>query len=53
MTPCGISWCVALTDKQFCSIHEKNQALHPTEIDPEIEAEESNRCILYGRLQRR
>ena len=41
MTPCGISWCVALTDKQFCPAHEKNQALHPAEIDPEVEAEEA------------
>jgi hypothetical protein len=35
MTPCGISWCVALTDKQFCPIHEKDQALHPEELDVE------------------
>ena len=32
MVPCGISWCVALTDQQFCPIHEKDQALHPAEI---------------------
>ena len=33
MVPCGISWCIALTDKQFCPIHEKDQALHPQELD--------------------
>ncbi len=29
MTPCGISWCVALTDKQFCPAHFKDRNLKP------------------------
>jgi hypothetical protein len=37
MIPCGISWCVALTDKQFCIVHAKHQHLHPSVIDPEDE----------------
>ena len=35
MIPCGISWCVALTDKHFCAAHEKDQGLHPAEINEE------------------
>ena len=41
MAPCGISWCVAMTNKQFCPAHEKDQALLPAEIDPEAEQEEA------------
>ena len=33
MVPCAVSWCVALTEKTFCPIHEENQHLHPSEIE--------------------
>ena len=35
MKCCSISWCVALTDKQFCAAHEQDQGLHPAELDEE------------------
>ena len=53
MTPCGISWCVALTNKQFCPIHEKDQALHPRELTEEndivIKEDDDNEDYQRGR----
>jgi hypothetical protein len=40
MVPCAVSWCVALTDKTFCPIHEKNQGLHPAEVDDDADDDE-------------
>ncbi len=34
MTPCGIKWCTALADGQFCVVHAKQKDLHPTESGP-------------------
>lgn len=33
MNVCRISWCIALTDEQFCALHKNNQALHPQAYD--------------------
>jgi hypothetical protein len=33
MYPCAITWCVAMTEKTFCPMHEKDQSLHPHEFN--------------------
>jgi hypothetical protein len=33
MYPCAITWCIAMTEKTFCPMHEKDQSLHPQEGD--------------------
>lgn len=41
MVPCGIAWCVATTDKQFCALHEKDQSLRPRRIDHDEEIDDA------------
>ena len=46
--PCGVSWCVALTEKQFCPIHEKNQTLHPAEVNTKADVKDAAYAAGYA-----